>query len=447
VPYSPTITLKRCTCGYHRHSFGQSFKDPGLATLLSINNYYYYRGGADSLFLEHNQLFSDCGWSVIPFAMTHPKNLQTPWSKYFVDEIEFGERYSFAQQLSRAAKVIYSLEAKRKLTGLLRVARPDVCHAHNIYHHISPSILGTLKSHGIPVVLTLHDLKIACPAYNMLASDGICERCKGGRLYNVVTHRCIKGSIALSAVVMIEAVLHSLLGSYRNCVSRFVVPSKFYISKLQEWGLPASMFTHVPNFVRAEEFAPQYDPGTAFLYFGRVSREKGLATLIRAAAAVGCRLMVAGTGTELDNLRQLASQCGTEVDFLGYLTGERLHAAIRSARAVVIPSEWYENAPMSVLEAYALGKPVIAARIGGIPELLREDETGTSFESGSVEGLTDALREMISRPDSQIEKMGKSARRWVESEFNASLYRERISVVYRDLNVPVPAAPPTAATA
>jgi glycosyltransferase involved in cell wall biosynthesis len=361
--------------------------------------------------------------------------LETSWSEYFVEELEFGEQYSLWGKLARTSKVIYSFEARRKLARLLEKVKPDVCHAHNIYHHISPSILGLLKARGIPTVLTLHDLKIACPAYNMLTHDGICERCRGGRLHNVVLHRCIKGSTALSAVAMVEALLHRLLGSYRNCVSAFVVPSRFYIDKFAEWGMPRALFRHVPNFVDVTRYRPQYAPGKAFVYFGRISPEKGLATLIRAVAAADSRLVVIGSGPALADMQELAVQLGAEVEFLGYRTGEALHESIRSARAVVLPSEWYENAPMSVLEAYALGKPVIGARIGGIPELIRENETGLSFESTNEAALCAALRDMSERPDTAIEAMGRSARLWVERDFTSAIYQARMIDMYRDLGV------------
>jgi len=406
-----------------------------MPTLLAINNYYYYRGGAETVFLEHNRMFEAEGWKVIPFAMKHPNNFETPWSKYFVEEIELGAEYSLLGKLNRIPKVVYSFEARRNLSRLLDKASPDVCHAHNVYHHISPSILSLLKRRGIPTVLTLHDLKIACPAYNMVTHDGICERCRGGRLHNVVVHRCIKGSTWLSTVVMVEAILHRLLGSYRRCVNRFVVPSRFYVDKLSEWGMPVSVFRHVPNFVNAASYWPRYDSGNSFVYFGRVSREKGLATLIRAAASARCRLLVAGTGPELEKLRRLVAQLHADVTFLGFLTGETLHETVRCARAVVLPSEWYENAPMSVLEAYALGKPVIGARIGGIPELIREDETGISFTSGDEASLAAALRDMTERSGAQIEEMGRRARQWVETEFSAHVYRERILEIYRELGV------------
>ena len=355
-----------------------------MPRLLSINNYYYLRGGSETVFFEHGRLFEASGWDVVPFSMHHPKNLPTDWSNYFIDELEFGQDYSLVQKLVRVPKVVYSFEARRKLAALLDAAPPDVCHAHNIYHHLSPSILGLLRSRGIPTVLTLHDLKIACPAYNMLAPDGICERCKGGRIHNVVRHRCINGSAMMSSVIMVEALVHRLIGSYSRSVSRFVSPSRFYIEKLVEWGMARSLFTHVPNFVDASRFRPSYEPGRYFVYFGRITREKGIATLIRAAAASRVRLKIVGTGPDLDAMRQLAVELGVEAEFAGYLSGEALQSAVRESRAVVLPSEWYENAPMSVLEAYALGKPMIGAQIGGIPELIQNGDTGLCFRAGDV---------------------------------------------------------------
>jgi glycosyltransferase involved in cell wall biosynthesis len=418
-----------------------------MATLLAINNYYYQRGGAEAIFLAHNSMFEALGWRVAPFAMQHPMNLTTPWSEYFVEQIEFGTDYSLGEKLRRIPKVIYSLEARRNLARLLERVRPDVCHAHNIYHHISPSILGLLQRRAIPIVMTLHDLKIACPQYQMLAPDGICERCRGGRLHNVVVHRCIKGSASLSAIVMAEALLHQLLGSYRQCVGLFITPSRFYMDKFIEWGMPASKFRHIPNFVDARSFRPQYVPGRAFVYFGRVSREKGVATLIRCAAAARCKLFVVGTGPELEEMRRLAEQLAADVEFPGHLKGDALHELIRSARAVVLPSEWYENAPVSVLEAYALGKPVIGARIGGIPELIREDETGLTFTSGNEASLTAALRGMTQRSDTQIQEMGRRARSWVEERFTAEEYRERILETYHELGVRGPGVLPATAGA
>ncbi|HEX7236731.1 MAG TPA: glycosyltransferase, partial [Gammaproteobacteria bacterium] len=312
-------------------------------------------------------------------------------------------------------------------------AGPSLCHAHNIYHHLSPSILGLVRSRGIPLVMTLHDLKLACPAYTMLTHDGVCERCKDGRLYRVVTHRCMKGSAALSALVMLESYLHLALGSYLRNVDRFVVPSRFYIRKLVEWGFPAERFEYVPNFVATESFEACYAPGKRFVYFGRLTPEKGVATLIHAAAEAEVGVDIVGTGPQENDLRALAA--GRDVRFLGYLTGTKLNAAVCAARAVVVPSEWYENAPLAVLEGAALGKPLVVARIGGLPELVVDGESGWTFEAGSVADLTETLRHVARLSDTEVAAAGMAARRRIEDEFSPERYLERIRGVYGRLGV------------
>lgn len=387
------------------------------------------------MYLRHNALFESMGWRVASFAMHHSNNLDSPWSKYFVEEIEFGSAYSLWGKFRRVPKVIYSLEARRKISNLLDIFPADICHTHNVYHHISPSILKTIKQRGIPIVMTLHDLKLACPAYNMLAQDGVCERCKGGQIYNVLLHRCIKGSTALSAIVMTETLLHKALRTFEKHVDRFVVPSRFYMNKLVEWGWDRERFVHIPNAIDMKAFSPDYNPGESFMYFGRLSREKGLTTLIRAAALAGVPLQIVGTGPDEQSLRELSDATGADVTFLGYLQGSALHNAIRSSRAVVLPSEWFENAPLSVMEAYALGKPVIGADIGGIPELIRPEETGFTFSPGSTDELAEVLKKVSCLSAYRISEIGRNGHAWVEVEFSQKMYRERILELYHRMGV------------
>jgi glycosyltransferase involved in cell wall biosynthesis len=406
-------------------------------TLLSINNYYYPRGGAEVVFFRHNGMLHDAGFRVVPFAMNHRLNVGGAERSDFVSELEYGrESDGLVSKIRKGLKSVYSFEARSKLARLIDRAAPDVCHAHNVYHHLSPSILGLVRRRGIPLVMTLHDLKIACPAYSMLSHDGVCERCRDGRLYQVVTHRCMKGSLALSALVMLESYLHLMLGSYLRNVDRFLVPSRFYLGKLVEWGFPAERFEHVPNFVSADSFEARYAPGTRFVYFGRLSREKGIATLIRAAAAAKVGLDIVGTGPEELALKALAAD--GDVRFLGFLTGPKLSTAVSTARAVVVPSEWYENAPLSVLEGAALGKPLIVARIGGLPELVVDGESGWTFEPRSVDGLAACLRRVADLPDADVAATGLAARRRVEDEFSPRRYLERIRTVYGRLGVAWP---------
>lgn len=407
------------------------------ATLLSVNNYYYARGGAEVVFFRHNGMLDAAGWNVVPFAMNHRSNVGGPEREDFVSEIEYGrDSDGIVTQLRKGLKAIYSFEARSKLAKLIDRKPPDLCHAHNVYHHLSPSILSLVRARGIPLVMTLHDLKVACPAYSMLTHDGICERCRNGRLYRVVTNRCMKGSLALSALIMVESYLHTMLGSYLRNVDRFLVPSHFYLNKLVEWGFPRERFEYVPNFVATDSLVPRFAPGSRFVYFGRLSQEKGLATLVDAAATARVGLDIIGTGPLEPELRRRAGD--RDVRFLGYMTGDALHDAVAAARAVVVPSEWYENAPLAVLEGAALGKPLIVSRVGGLPELVHEGVSGWTFEPRSVDELAARLELVASLPDADVEAAGRAARARVQTDFSPARYLERIRHVYGQLGVTWP---------
>jgi len=401
--------------------------------LLSINNYYYPRGGAEVLFLEQNRMLEDIGWQVIPFAMRHSRNLPTPWSDYFPDEIEFGESYGLASKLVRAPRVIYSLQARRKLGDLLRQVKPRIAHAHNVYHHLSPSIFGLLRAHGIPLVMTVHDLKLACPAYTMMRGDRQCEQCRGGRFHHVARNRCIKGSLALSSLVMVESYVHRWLRLYDAHVAQFVVPSRYMLETLVKWGWSRERFTYIPNFVDLERFRPDAPIGRRFVYCGRLDRKKGAATLLTAAAKARQPVTIVGTGPDEAFLRGLAADVSADVEFLGHLTGPSLAAVVEQARAVVVPSEVNENAPLAVLEAYAAGRPVIGSQIAGIPELVRPDETGMLFPSGDGDALAVALKRFGSLADDRLAGMGAAGRKWVEANFSADIYRRRLLDLYRSI--------------
>lgn len=406
-----------------------------VSRLLSLNTYNYRRGGSDVVFFEHDAMFRDQGWDTAVMAMHHPKNESSPWSRYFADEIEFGHEYGILDKLAMAGKVIYSVEAKRKVSALLDAFPADIAHAHCIYHHLSPSVLGELKQRGIPTVMTAHDLKLACPAYKMLNRQGVCDKCRSGNLLHLVANRCIRDSLAVSALIMVESAVHKSLGLYRRNLDRVVVPSLFYKQKLVEWGWPEQQLVYIPNYVDAAIYKPCYASGDYFFYFGRLAMEKGLATLIRAAAQAKVKLRIAGTGPEGNALKALAVEVGGDIEFLGFVSGDALWTWVREARAIVLPSEWYENAPMSVLEAYASGKPVVGARIGGIPEMVREEETGTLFDSGNVEELTDVLARFSVLSGARMSAMGKAAREYVANTFNAGRYLQEMLGLYASLGV------------
>lgn len=408
-----------------------------MPKLLSLNSYHYRRGGSDVVYLEHAALMEELGWTSGFFSMQHPKNQPTPWSRYFIDELEFGQDYSISQKILMASKVVYSFEARRKLAVLLNEFQPDVAHAHCIYHHLSPAVLPLLRERGVPVVLTAHDLKLACPAYKMLNGTGVCERCKTGTVLNVVRHRCVQDSLAASIVVAAESALHGALKTYRQNVNRVVAPSRFYQRKLMEWGWPEGQVTYVPNYVDAARFEPEFEPGDYILYFGRMAPEKGVQTLLLASARSGVNIKLAGTGPWTAKLQAMASELGAPAEFLGFRSGDALHDLIRGARAVVLPSEWYENAPMSILESFAFGKTVIGADIGGIPELISPGRTGWIYRSGDAAQLAELLLQVAATPDSTLRMMGEASREDVERRFHRQAYADSMLMLYAELGVNV----------
>lgn len=402
--------------------------------LLAINNYFYRRGGAESVFLDHIDLFTAAGWDVVPFAMQHPANLPSPWSGHFVSEIEYGRASGPLTKAKQAAKIVFSLEARRNIRALIEQARPSVAHAHNVYHHISPSIFSALKAEGVPLVMTAHDLKVACPAYKMLSRGSVCERCRGGRIHNVLLRRCVKDSAAVSGLVLMETLVHRSLGLYRDTLDRLIAPSRFYRDKLIAWGWDADRIAHIPNCIDTSAYTPTASEGDYFVYAGRLAPEKGLGTLLRAVALARQKLVLAGSGPEEERLRRLAENFGTDVVFAGHLDKPALQRLIGEALALVLPSEWYENAPISLLEAYALGRPVIGARIGGIPELIADGETGLLVESGNAAALAEAMAALAALSPTARAGMGASGRDWAGREFSPGRYRERTLSLYEAIS-------------
>ncbi len=415
-----------------------------MTRLLNVSNYHYRRGGSEAVYLDHAAMFERAGFECGYFSMQHPKNEPTPWSRHFVDEIEFGHEYSLAQRLLMASKVVWSFEARRKLQQLLDEFPADVAHLHCIYHHLSPAILPVFTARGIPTVLTAHDLKIACPAYRMLNSGGICERCRTGSVLNVVRHRCVRESLAASAIVAVESGLHRRLKTWQRHLAAVACPSRFYLDKLVEWGWSGERLVHIPNWVEADGFEPRFEPGKHALYFGRLGAEKGLATLIRAAHRAGVPLRIAGTGPDEKVLRQLAAELGADVAFLGYCSGAALHDQIRAARCVVLPSEWYENAPMSVLESMALGTVVIGADIGGIGEIVEHGHTGWLYPSGNVDALAERLIATAALPASSLIALARAGRLRVEQNFSRQRYLNAMLTLYARLGVRAPQGQPSA---
>jgi len=398
--------------------------------VLLANKFFFEKGGAEKSLFETARLLQAHGHQTRFFAMRHARNLPCADARHFVSEVDYEDR-SLRMRLKSGARMLYSLEAARKLSGLLDDARIDIAHLNNIYHQLSPSILRTLRRRGVPMVMSLRDYKVVCGSYQMLAHDRPCEACRGGHHLQATLKRCVKDSLAASVLTTVEMTLHHrVLGLY-GLVDVFISPSAFLKDKVREMGFPGEV-VHLPNFVGGlEQVLPQYGSAAPRLvYSGRLGREKGLATLVRAVKGLPLRLEIIGEGPERGPLEALVRQQGLDnVAFAGYLSGDALQERVRAAAAVVVPSQWYENNPRSVIEAFALGKPVIGARIGGIPELVRHGDTGLTFTPGDVQALRGCIDELLAHP-ARAADMGRRGRELVETELSPARHYAGLMQVY-----------------
>ncbi len=401
-------------------------------TIVQANKFHFVKGGAERYYLDVSRRLRSRGHTVIPFAMRHARNEPSEYERYFVSEVDYHGPLGGLGKLRAAARSVYSRETVRRIEALVARERPQVAHLHNIYHQISPALVRALDRLGVPMVQTLHDYKIVCPGYLFMARGQICECCRGGRYYHAIGNRCLLDSRAASLAGAVEAYLHRWLHTYEK-VRFFLCPSRFLLEKIAEYGVAREKLVHFPYFLPLEEYRPSYEPSDYFIYLGRLSREKGVPTLLaalrqRTGTRLTCRIL--GEGPLEEELRRRAAGWGLDrVEFSGYLTGEPLQAAIRGAAFTVVPSEWYENLPFAVLESFALGTPVVGSRAGGIPEMVLDEETGLTFPMGDSRALAEALDRMEARPERAVE-MGRAARQLIEARYAPEPHMERLEALY-----------------
>jgi glycosyltransferase involved in cell wall biosynthesis len=401
--------------------------------VLQVNKFHFLNGGAELYYLGLSRLLRENGHVVGHFAMKHPENISCDQARYFVDQIDYGAAQGLAAKVRTAVHTVYSAEARRKMASLLDNESYDIVHLHNFHHQITPSILPEIKKRGIPIVFTVHDFKIVCPNYKMLTHDGVCERCKGHRYYNCALHRCTKGSLAASVLNTVEMYFHHFRG-YDQLYDRFLASARFTGNKIVEFGIPREKVRYVPNFVHVQRYEPQYEPGSYLLYLGRLSLEKGVPTLVQAMKNLpDVPLKITGRGPYEEEIRRIVSESSLgQIELTGHLRGKALEQTIRGAMAVVIPSEWYENCPLALIEAYAYGKPVIGARIGGLGEMVIDGETGYQFEAGNATELAEVLRKAVSDKE-RLRAMGVAARGRALDEYDGPRQYERIMSVYGEV--------------
>lgn len=402
--------------------------------ILLVNKYHFLKGGAERAYFDMARILTERGHSVAFFSMRHPNNLPTAWEKYFIENIEYQDtRLSFWKKISLAGKILFNFDTQKKLEKLIADFQPDIAHLHNIYHQLSPSIIWTLKKHNVPMVMTLHDYKLVSPNYNLFAHSKIWEHNSGWRC---VFDRCVKDSFARSFICALEKWLHSFLGSYEK-VNVFIAPSRFLINKFQALGfrreivfLPHSLAPLTEN-----EKIPTPEENT-FLFFGRLSSEKGAETAISALALLPeeNKLLIVGDGPDRERLEKLAREknVSERIIFFGSRYGKDLEVLKQKVQAVILPSLWYENLPYTLIESLQSGCVVVASDIGGMAERIVHQENGVLFPTGDARALVEAILSLKSLP---LDAMRAKAKESV-ADLDEEVFASRLMDIYNALISP-----------
>lgn len=358
--------------------------------ILLANKFYYRRGGDCIYMLNLEQLLKTHGHDVAVFAMDYPENIETVWKRYFPNEIKFTPGVGMLETFMR----MFGLgEVKRKFNFLLNDFKPDVVHLNNIHTQLSPVIARLAHKRRTKVIWTLHDYKLLCPRYDCLRNGNeVCEECFVDK-HKVLEYKCMKNSNLASMLAYKEGMKWSRkkLEGYTDV---FICPSQFMYNKMAQGGFDRKKMYTLCNFIDIERTRrDSYDKEDYYCFIGRLSFEKGIETLIEAARTLPYHLKIIGGGPLADILKEKAK--GANIEFTGYKEWPEIKEIVGKARFSVVPSEWYENNPLSVIEAQCLGTPVLGANISGIPELIKEGVNGMCFESRNIMDLKNKIEKMF----------------------------------------------------
>ena len=417
--------------------------------VLLVNKFHYRKGGSETYYFAVADALRELGNEVHFFAMEDEKNLPCEDSDLFVPNRDYNGPASLAAKASAALSIVYSQESKRRFQMLCERVRPDVVHMNLVHRQITLSILDApyLRERCVPVIWTAHDYIGVCPSYTMLDGAGnVCDACLGRHFSYCLRRKCVKGSTAKSGMAAAEGEFLKLTRAYRK-IDRIICPSKFLMGKMVEGGFPPEQLVWMPNFITRETadaidgVAGSASDAPYFIYFGRLSAEKGVEVLIKAFAEavselpIGWRLKIVGTGPEEERLRAFAekSAASQAIDFLGFKTGDELRSLIKGARWSVVPSTWRENMPYSIVESLAAGTPVIGSEIGGIPELIHDGKTGFIFTPGDSNGLSRRLVASTNVPAERKAQMGDACRSFVRENCDQGDYTARLVNLYQSL--------------
>lgn len=389
--------------------------------ILLANKFYYRRGGDCIYMLNLEQLLNAHGHETAVFAMQYPDNLPTPWSKYFPSEIRFSPGPGMVEAFLRP---FGTREVKRKFNALLDDFKPDVVHLNNIHSQLSPIIAELAHKRGIKVVWTIHDLKLLCPRYDCMRNGKmLCEECFVDK-HKVLEYKCMKNSKVASFLAYREARKWNRQ-RLETCTDLFICPSRFMEGKMVKGGFDKHKLTTLCNFIDVDKCKKDSYTGKEdyCCFLGRISNEKGIRTLIKAANQLPYKLKIIGGGPLDTEMRTLAK---SNVEFMGVRQWNDIKEIIGKARFSILPSECYENNPLTIIEAQCLGTPVLGARIGGIPELIEEGVSGLCFESKNVEDLKDKIKDMFAASFDY-----NTIARTAQTRYNSETYYQKLIGLYK----------------
>lgn len=364
--------------------------------ILMVNKFLYPRGGSESYMLYLSEHLEKTGHEIQYFGMYDEKNTVGNSIGLYTGNMDFHS--TGMQRFLYPFKIIYSFEAKKKIMKVIDDFKPDIVHMNNINFQLTPSIIYGIKKKGIPLVQTVHDYQMICPNHLLYNFDKNtpCEKCVKGSHMNCIKNKCIHGSLVKSVLGVIEAKFYSLLKTYKK-VDLFVCPSNFLENKIlsaKEYYKGKTKTIH--NFINKEKFSNSCSKEENYIvYVGRLSKEKGIENIAKAAKLLPeYEFVVAGNGPDEDILKDIPN-----VKLLGFVTGEELTELMVKAKVLLLPSVCYENCPLSILEAHALGVPVVTMNSGGMAELVKDGFTGTLVNEPTPEGIAEKLQETLENED------------------------------------------------
>ncbi|MBR5535123.1 MAG: glycosyltransferase family 4 protein [Clostridia bacterium] len=404
--------------------------------ILLVNKFHNIHGGSETYYFSLGEMLGKAGCDVIYFSMKDEENEPCATEEYFVENVDFNARMSVGKTLKTAIKLLYSFEAKEKFEKLIRDERPDIIHLNLFQSQLTGSVVDAAKKYNIPIVHTAHDLKSICPNYKMLNNGKICERCIRGNYTNCFKSGCMKNSKRKSLLATLEAYVYKLIGTYRK-LDVIITPSEFYKRKILDANVTDCEIIHMKNFLPSGTEYKLSNAGDYLLFFGRLSEEKGIISLLEAykKADVDKPLYIVGKGPMEEEIREYIDKntLADKVFLTGFKKKNELKKIIEASICVCLISEWYENCPCSVMEAMAMGKPVIANDIGGLSEIVKDGETGFVVPAFDTDKLSSAIERMCNLTKEDLLEMSKNALLYAKENFDDKKYLEKLLGIYRSL--------------